>query len=155
MNELQAHTRLFVTEATNTDNSVVQLHSSNLVYLRVSQGDLVRLKGKRETLCIVLQDDTVDVNGIRMNKVVRNNVGAEVGEFVGVFECKSEQVQFGKKIRFEPFEDTLEPGMTGDKLFNLLLKPYLINAYRPMCLGTIVVGADIKSMLLSPLLTNS
>jgi hypothetical protein len=24
-----------------------------------------------------------------------------------------------------------------------------------MCLGTIVVGADIKSMLLSPLLTNS
>ena len=46
--------------------------------LELFRGDTVRVKGKRgkETVCIVLQDDATDAGSVKMNKVVRQNVGA-------------------------------------------------------------------------------
>ena len=44
--------------------------------LQLFRGDTVLIKGKknRDTVCIVLADDTVDDSSIRMNKVRREDI---------------------------------------------------------------------------------
>jgi transitional endoplasmic reticulum ATPase len=52
--------------------------------LQLFRGDTVLLKGKkrRETVCIVLSDDTASDNYIRMNRVVRQNLRVRLGDVV-------------------------------------------------------------------------
>ena len=59
-----------VEEAANDDNSVVALSQSKMDELELFRGDSVLLKGKKrkETVCIVLSDDTVSSDRIRMNR---------------------------------------------------------------------------------------
>ena len=68
--------RLMVDEATNDDNSVVALNLATMEELQLFRGDTVMIKGKRrkDTVCIVLADDTCDAGKIRMNKCVRKNL---------------------------------------------------------------------------------
>lgn len=68
--------RLVVEDAVNDDNSVVALSQKKMDELQLFRGDTVLLKGKKrkETACIVLSDDTVPDERIRMNRVVRNNL---------------------------------------------------------------------------------
>lgn len=63
--------RLVVDEATNDDNSVVSLSNDKMNELSLFRGDTVMIKGKKskETICIVLADDTVENGSVRMNKV--------------------------------------------------------------------------------------
>ncbi len=53
--------------------------------LQLFRGDTVILKGKkrRDTVCIVLADDTVSDDKIRINRVVRNNLRVRLGDVVG------------------------------------------------------------------------
>ena len=62
--------RLIVDEAANDDNSVVALSQAKMDELELFRGDSVLLKGKKrkETVCIVLSDDTVSNDRIRMNR---------------------------------------------------------------------------------------
>ena len=62
--------RLIVDEAANDDNSVVALSQAKMDELELFRGDSVLLKGKKrkETVCIVLSDDTVSSDRIRMNR---------------------------------------------------------------------------------------
>ena len=62
--------RLIVDEAANDDNSVVALSQAKMDELELFRGDSVLLKGKKrkETVCIVLSDDTVSTDKIRMNR---------------------------------------------------------------------------------------
>jgi len=68
--------RLVVEDAVNEDNSVVALSQAKMDELQLFRGDTVLLKGKkrRETVCIVLSDDTITNDKIRLNRVVRNNL---------------------------------------------------------------------------------
>ena len=68
--------RLMVDEATNDDNSVVALNLATMEELQLFRGDTVMIKGKRrkDTVCIVLADDTCEAGKIRMNKCVRKNL---------------------------------------------------------------------------------
>ena len=52
--------------------------------LQLFRGDTVLLKGKRrrETVCIVLSDDTVANDKIRINRCVRNNLRVRLGDIV-------------------------------------------------------------------------
>ena len=52
--------------------------------LQLFRGDTVLLKGKRrrETVCIVLSDDTVTDDKIRINRCVRNNLRVRLGDIV-------------------------------------------------------------------------
>src|SRR5690348_215668 len=63
--------RLFVEDALDDDNSVVRLSSQTMDKLELFCGDTVKLKGKkrRETISIVLSDDTCQDDRIRMNHV--------------------------------------------------------------------------------------
>lgn len=52
--------------------------------LGLFRGDTVMLRGKkrRETVCIVLSDDTCPNEKILMNKVVRHNLRIRLGDVV-------------------------------------------------------------------------
>ena len=116
----KAPNRLFVEEATNDDNSVVALHPVTMEKLQLFRGDTVLLKGKKrkDTVCIVLTDDTVEESKIRMNKVVRANLRVRLGDVVSVHQCPD--VKYGKRVHILPIDDTIE-GVTGN-LFDVYLK---------------------------------
>ena len=63
--------RLIVDEATNDDNSVIALSPAKMDELQLFRGDTVSIKGKKskETICIVLADETTENGSVRMNKV--------------------------------------------------------------------------------------
>lgn len=125
--------RLIVEEAAQDDNSVVALHPNTMEVLQLFRGDTVLIRGKRrrDTVCIVLADDTVDENKIRMNKVIRTNLRVRLGDIVSVNQCPD--VKYGKRIHVLPLDDTIE-GLTGN-LFETYLKPYFLEAYRPVRKG--------------------
>ena len=58
--------------------------------LQLFRGDTVQLKGKRrkETVCIVLSDDTVANERIRVNRCVRNNLRVRLGDIVRLVNYK-------------------------------------------------------------------
>lgn len=104
--------RLLVEEATNDDNSVVSLSQAKMDELRLFRGDTVLLKGKRrkETVCIVLSDDTCPDDKIRMNRVVRNNLRVRLADIVSIQSCPD--VKYGSRVHILPIDDTVE-GLTG------------------------------------------
>jgi len=122
--------RLIVDEAANDDNSVVALSQAKMDELELFRGDSVLIKGKKrkETVCIVLSDDTVSTDRIRMNRVVRNNLRVRLGDVVSISSCSD--IKYGKRIHVLPIDDTIE-GLTGN-WFEVYLKPYFLEAYRPI-----------------------
>lgn len=66
---------------TKNNNLIIQAKMDELNLFR---GDTVVLKGKKrkETVCIVLADDTCPNDRIRMNRVVRNNLRVRLGDVV-------------------------------------------------------------------------
>lgn len=66
-----------------------------------------------------------------MNKVIRNNLRVRLGDIVSVNQCPD--VKYGKRIHVLPIDDTIE-GLTGN-LFEMYLKPYFLEAYRPVRKG--------------------
>ncbi|EGG18800.1 cell division cycle protein 48 [Cavenderia fasciculata] len=129
----RAPNRFFVEEAINDDNSVVTLHPDAMTALELFRGDTLLIKGKkrRDTVCIVLMDNSVDPSKIRMNKVIRNNLRVRLGDMISVHQCSD--VKYGKRIHVLPIDDTIE-GLSGN-LFDLYLKPYFLEAYRPVRKG--------------------
>jgi hypothetical protein len=101
--------------------------------LQLFRGDTVRIKGKRgrETVCIVLGDENCDAINVRINKVVRKNLRVRLGDVVTVLA--EPDVPYGKKVHILPLDDTIE-GVSGS-LFDVYLKPYFLEAYRPVKKG--------------------
>merc|ERR1740117_1969251 len=101
--------------------------------LNLFRGDNVLLKGKKrkDTVCIVLADENLEDSKIRLNKVVRKNLRVRLGDIVSVHACGN--VPYGKRIHVLPMADTIE-GITGN-LFETYLKPYFLEAYRPVRAG--------------------
>lgn len=133
----QKPNRLLVEEAVNDDNSVVSLSQWKMDELQLFRGDTVLLKGKkrRETVCIVLSDETCPNEKIRMNRCIRNNLRVRLGDVVSIQPCPD--VKYGKRIHVLPIDDTVE-GLTGS-LFDVYLKPYFLEAYRPIHKGDLFI----------------
>lgn len=72
LKEKKKPNRLIVEDAVNDDNSVVALSQAKMDELQLFRGDTVLLKGKKrkQTVCIVLSDDAMTDDKIRMNRVV-------------------------------------------------------------------------------------
>lgn len=137
--------RLVVDEAVNDDNSVVSLHPSTMEKLQLFRGDTVLLKGKKrhDTVCIVLHDESCDEGKIRLNKVVRHNLRVRLGDVVSIHQCPD--VKYGKRVHILPIDDTIE-GLTGN-LFESFLKPYFLEAYRPVRKGdTFLVRGSMRAV---------
>jgi len=141
----KAPNRLFVDEATNDDNSVVSLHPATMEKLQLFRGDTVLIKGKKrkDTVCIVLHDESCEESKIRMNKCVRSNLRVRLGDIVSVHQCPD--VKYGKRIHVLPIDDTIE-GLSGN-LFEMFLKPYFLEAYRPVRKGdTFLVRGAMRAV---------
>lgn len=137
--------RLYVDESVNDDNSVVALNPKTMETLQFFRGDTVLLKGKKrkDTVCIVLADDTVEESKIRINKVVRKNLRVRLADVVSVHQCTD--VKYGKRIHVLPIDDTID-GVSGN-LFDVYLKPYFLEAYRPVRKGdTFLVRGGMRSV---------
>ena len=72
---------------------------------------------------------------IRINKVVRNNLRIRLGDVISVHPCTD--IKYGARIHVLPIDDTIE-GLTGN-LFDIYLKPYFLEAYRPVRKGDLFV----------------
>lgn len=104
--------RLVVEETINDDNSIVTLSQAKMDELQLFRADSVLLKGKkrRETVAVVLSDDSCPNDKIRMNRVVRNNLRVKVGDIVSIQPCPD--IKYGKSVTILPIDDTVE-GLTG------------------------------------------
>ncbi|CAN7113474.1 unnamed protein product [Brassica rapa subsp. narinosa] len=137
--------RLVVDEAINDDNSVVSLHPNAMEKLQLFRGDTILIKGKKrkDTVCIALADDSCEEPKIRMNKVVRSNLRVRLGDVVSVHQCPD--VKYGTRVHILPVDDTVE-GVTGN-LFDAYLKPYFLEAYRPVRKGDLfLVRGGMRSV---------
>ncbi|XP_040891109.1 zgc:136908 isoform X2 [Toxotes jaculatrix] len=68
-----------------------------------------------------------------MNRVTRSNLRVRLGDVISIHACPD--IKYGKKIHVLPIDDTIE-GLTGN-LFEVFLKPYFLEAYRPIHKGDI------------------
>jgi transitional endoplasmic reticulum ATPase len=66
-----------------------------------------------------------------MNKIVRKNLRVKLGDVVSVHAAG--EVPYGKAVHVLPFDDSIE-GISGN-LFETYLKPYFLEAYRPVRKG--------------------
>ncbi|KAK5618653.1 hypothetical protein CRENBAI_014615 [Crenichthys baileyi] len=135
LKQKQRPNRLIVDEALNEDSSIVSLPQNKTEELQLFRGDTVVLRGRkrRQTVCIVLTDDTCGDERIRMNRVTRNNLRVRLGDVISIHACPD--IKYGKKIHVLPIDDTIE-GLRGN-LFDVFLKPYFLEAYRPVHKGDI------------------
>uniref|UniRef100_A0A060SYS4 ARAD1A19316p n=1 Tax=Blastobotrys adeninivorans TaxID=409370 RepID=A0A060SYS4_BLAAD len=124
---------LVVDDATNDDNSVISLSPNTMDLLQLFRGDTVLVKGKKrhDTVLIVLADEELEDGVARVNRVVRNNLRVRLGDVITVHPCPD--IKYAKRISVLPMADTVE-GLTGS-LFDVYLKPYFVEAYRPVRKG--------------------
>merc|ERR1712110_889852 len=127
--------RLVVDDSVGEDNSVVHLSQEKMDELQLFRGDSILVKGKKrkETVAIVLSDDTLSNEKCRIPRVMRSNLRVRLGDVVVLSPCPD--VKYGKRIHVLPIDDSIE-GVSGD-LFQVFLKPYFTEAYRPVMKGDI------------------
>lgn len=124
---------LVVEDAINDDNSVISMSANTMDLLQLFRGDTVLVKGKKrkDTVLIVLADEELEDGLVRINRVVRNNLRVRLGDVVTVHPCPD--IKYAQRISCLPIADTVE-GLTGS-LFDVYLKPYFVEAYRPVRKG--------------------
>ena len=113
--------------------------------LGLFRGDTILIRGKkrRDTVLIVLTDEETDDSKIRLNRVARNNLRVKLGDLVNVHACHD--IKYGKRIHVLPFDDSVE-GLQGN-LFDVYLKPYFLEAYRPVRKGdTFIVRGSMRAV---------
>ncbi|KAG1468134.1 hypothetical protein G6F56_004020 [Rhizopus delemar] len=140
-----APNKLMVDDSINDDNSVITLSSATMESLQLFRGDTVVVKGKKrkDTVLIVLVDDDMEDTKARINKVVRNNLRLRLGDVITIHPCPD--IKYGKRIHVLPIDDTVE-GLTGN-LFDTFLKPYFLEAYRPVRKGdTFLVRGGMRAV---------
>lgn len=127
--------RLIVDQPTLTDdNSIIYLHPDKLSELDLFRGDIALIKGKRhhDTVAVALTDETCEVSKVRINKVLRQNLRVRLGDVISL-QRGGLNIPFGKHIHILPMQDTVET--VSGNLFEVYLKPYFLEAYRPVKKG--------------------
>ncbi|KDN47033.1 hypothetical protein RSAG8_03810, partial [Rhizoctonia solani AG-8 WAC10335] len=122
--------RLIVDEATSDDNSIATLNPQTMEALQLFRGDTIIVRGKKrkDTVLICLSSDDVDEGKIQMNKAL-----------------SSLDIKYGKRVHILPFDDSVE-GLAGN-LFEVYLKPYFLEAYRPLRRGdTFLVRGGMRTV---------
>ena len=115
------------------DNSAIYLNPNVIEELEFFRGDTVLLKGKRrkDTVCIIMADESCEMEKVRVNKIVRKNLNIKIGDIVTIHQFTN--LKFGKRIHVLPFSDSIES--QNEDLFDEYLKPYFLDAYRPLKKG--------------------
>ena len=104
---------------------------------------LIKGKKRRDTVCVVVGDDSCDNSKVLINKVVWSTRRVRLGYVVSLHQCPD--VKYGNKVHVLPLDDTIE-GLTGN-LFDAYLKPYFMDSYRPVRKGDLfVVRGGMRSV---------
>ena len=129
--------KLIVEETENDDASLALMNPTRMEALKIFRGDMVHIKGKKNksTICVVMEDPSCPEGKIKINKVTRKNIRIRLGDTATVNAAKD--VPYGARIHVLPFDDTVK-NLTGD-LFDTFLKPYFLEAYRPVKKGDLFV----------------
>jgi transitional endoplasmic reticulum ATPase len=129
--------KLIVEETENDDASLALMNPKRMEELKIFRGDMVHVKGKKNksTICVVMEDATCPEGKIKLNKVTRKNIRIKLGDTASVNAAKD--VPYGARIHVLAFEDTVK-NLTGD-IFDTFLKPYFLEAYRPVKKGDVFV----------------
>ena len=130
----QRHHRSMITcDATIDDNSIVTLSLTTIRSLQLSPGDIVLLEGHKckDTIAVVLIDDTLDYECVGMNGVIRRNLLLQLGDATFVRPCPN--VKCVNRIIVSPVAWTVD-GLT-ESLSDVFLTPYFCEAYRPLKKG--------------------
>jgi len=79
------------------DNSASYINSLDVETLGLFRGDTVLLKGrkKKDTVSIIMSEDSCEVGKIRINKVIRNNIQVKLGDIITLHPFAD--LKFGKK----------------------------------------------------------
>ncbi|KAJ2522116.1 AAA ATPase cdc48 [Coemansia sp. RSA 2049] len=140
-----APNKLIIDDATTDDASVAVISQNTLDKLNLFRGDIILVKGKKrkDTVLIVLPSEDCENNKIQLHRVARNNIRTRLGDIVSIHPLPN--IGNGKRIHVLPIDDTIE-GITGD-LFEVYLKPYFLNSFRPVRKGdTFVVRAGMRAV---------
>jgi len=132
-------------EKNKNENSAIYLNSKKIEELKLFRGDTVLIKGKKrkDTVSITMTDDSCDENKIRLNDVIRKNIGVKIGDIITVHAFSD--LKFGKRIHVVPFEDSILD--LKKNLFEDFLKPYFLDSYRPIKKGdTFKIKNEEKSV---------
>ena len=130
--------KLVVEETTNDDNSLALMHPTRMAELKIYRGGTITIKGKKckSTVCVVMEDDTCPENKVKINKVVRRNIRIHLGDTAHITPCND--IAYGNRVHILPIDDTVK-NLSGD-LFDTFLKPYFLEAYRPLKKGDLFVA---------------
>ncbi|KAH8611769.1 Cell division protein 48 (CDC48) N terminal domain [Trypanosoma vivax] len=125
--------KLIADDSENEDNTAVAMHPTRMTELDIFRGDLVKLRGKKRhfTVCVALPDEDCDPGAIKVGKVTRRNLRVHLGDVIAVAVARD--VPLGLRVHILPIDDTVK-NITGD-LFDTFLKPYFLDAYRPVSKG--------------------
>ncbi len=127
--------KLEVDDSKDDENSVVIITEKKRAELNLLRGETILIKGKRrkETVALLTLDDTGSLSKdiIRMNKVLRNNIGVSLSDNVTIHKIPN--MPAAKRVHILPFADTIE-GITGN-LTEIYLKPYFKDVFRPIHQG--------------------
>lgn len=129
--------KLIADETTNDDNSVALMHPTRMQQLNIFRGDTILIKGKKNksTACLALEDPSCQENSIKISKISRRNIRILLGDTVAISAVKN--IPYGNRIHVLPIDDTVK-NLTGD-LFDTFLKPYFLEAYRPVRKGDVFI----------------
>lgn len=84
--------------------------------LKIYKGDTVLLRGKKRKTSVAIAliadaSEALQVDRIRMNKVLRKNLRVHLGDLVTIKPCPD--IPNGTRVHILPMDDTIE-GLTGN-----------------------------------------
>jgi transitional endoplasmic reticulum ATPase len=122
------------------DSSIALLHPTKMDELGFLEGDIIRLKGKRdrEVLCIVQGSKKVSADSICVASMTRSNLLQSLGDTTKVYTC--DNVPQASRALIVPFSDTMA-GLSMEEVHEDVIVPYFQGKsgkaalYRPVVEG--------------------
>ena len=107
LNRKSAPNKLIVDDSANDDSSMVAITEATLEKLQLFRGDVVLVRGKKrkESPFVLVTDDKLEDNKIKMNRVARNNLRVRLGDIISIHPCPD--IRFGESVHVLPIDDTV------------------------------------------------
>eukprot|EP00697_Spironema_sp_BW2_P013083 gnl/Spiro4/29831_TR14662_c0_g1_i1.p1 gnl/Spiro4/29831_TR14662_c0_g1~~gnl/Spiro4/29831_TR14662_c0_g1_i1.p1 ORF type:complete len:177 (+),score=26.73 gnl/Spiro4/29831_TR14662_c0_g1_i1:57-587(+) len=141
---------LRVVGSLHDDNSIVYVTMATMEAGNLYRGDSVKLSRgshSRETIAIVLCEDAADSgldDAILMNKCVRDNLGAAVGDTIELEVVNG--MPYATSVHLLPLSSSLT-GVTRNLILDFL-RPYFTEQYRPVHRGDVYpVRSGLQTVL--------
>ncbi|WP_252176750.1 AAA family ATPase [Endozoicomonas sp. 4G] len=131
-----ASDRFWVEASKSDDSSIVTMSPEDMRRLSIFRGDTVLLTGKlkKTTVAILLSEQNQTLGTIKMHRSTRSNLKLSLGDPVRVTQMPD--IKYGKRVHILPTKESIA-GITGN-LFDVYLKPFFNEAYRPVTKGDII-----------------